>query len=104
MTGLFVKKYHVAVLEDDKAFVSQIVAAFKSWYHNRIVIETYTDSNKMFEGINACKARKCPYDLTVMGTNDVAEKAILHQTDPKMPVLLCKNISTLRQEASKFLL
>lgn len=104
MTGLFVKKYHVAILEEDKAFVSQIVSAFKTWYSSRIVIETYADSAKMFEGINTSKAKRCPFDLTVMGKNDVVEKAILNHTDPKMPVLLCKDLTTLRQEASKFLL
>jgi hypothetical protein len=104
MTGLFVKKYHVAILEENQAFVSSMVSALKSWYNSRIVVETYSDSIKMFEGINNSKAKHRPFDLTVIGINCVAEKAILNQTEPKMPVLLCKDLTTLRKEASKFLL
>jgi hypothetical protein len=104
MTGLFVKKYHVAILDENNAFVSQIVSALKLWYNHRVVVETYSNSKKMFEGINYSKAKKCPFDLAVMGKDDIAEKAILNRTDPKMPVLLCKDLPTFRQEASKFLL
>jgi hypothetical protein len=104
MTGLFVKKYHVAVMDEDKTFASQVVSALKSLYNSRIVIETYSDSQQMFNAINDFKAKSCPFDLMVMSPNDIAEKMILQITDPKMPVLLCQDIKTLKVEASKFLL
>ena len=104
MTGKILKKYHVAVMDEDANFVSQIVFALKSWFNKSMVVEQYTDPRSMFEAINACKAKECPFDLTVMSVKDEAEKMVLHQTDPKMPVLLCKDIKTLKSDTAKILL
>lgn len=104
MTGVLKKKYHVAIMDNDKIFVTKVVNALKEWYNNRIVVRTFTNSSTMFEGINFCKANKCPFDLTVMNTQDLAEKMILKQTDPNMMVLLCKDVEGLKHETDKLVL
>ena len=104
MTGVLLKKYHVAVMDEDPEFIQRMVKALKSWYDSRIVIEIYKDSAQMFEGINLSKAKKTPIDLTILGETDVAEKMVLQQTDPKMPVLLCHDEVCMKAQASKFLL
>lgn len=104
MTGLLLKKYHVAVFNKDESFVKRIISALKSWYDNKIVVEAYTDSYSMFEAVNTFKIKNKPFDLAVFSSNEYAEKMVLKQTSPNLQVLLCKDEATLKKETSRILL
>lgn len=105
MTGLIIKKYHVAVLNTDTdAVVEKMVAALKEWYHNRVVIETYKDTYAMFEAVNVNKARNKPFDVALVSPNDIAEKMVLQRSNPSLKVLVCQDAKTFKSEASKLLL
>lgn len=103
MTGTLFKKYHVVIMDDDQEFVRRMVIALKSWYRSRVVIKIYSTPAKMFEGINMSKAKKIPIDLTILSEDDYAEKMILQQTNPEMPVLLCHDECGMKLQASKVL-
>jgi len=104
MTGLLMKKYHVAVLDKDADFVERVVSALKSLYHHRLVIKTYNNSRDMFEAINVSKAKKTPFDLTILGEKKIAERLVLKQTDPEMKVLCCCDENCLRKQMSSLTL
>lgn len=105
MTGLFVKKYHVAIFDENENFIERITNALKSWYSSRIVIETYTDSSSMFQAVNMCNAKNRPFDLAIFGSKDSkAKEMILKHTCPKLPIVTFKDEAKLQKEASKFLL
>lgn len=105
MTGLFVKKYHVAIFDEDESFIERITNALKSWYDKRIVIESYTDSSSMFKAVNMSNAKNKPFDLAIFGSNDCkAKEMILKHTCPNLPIVTFKDETKLQKEASKFLL
>lgn len=103
MTGLFVKKYHIAVFGEDKNFVTNIMYSLKEWYSNKVVVESYTDSYKMFEAINISEMKNSPFDLAVFNMTGVAQKMILKQTNPAVKVFLCSNGDALKKETDKIL-
>lgn len=104
MTGLLFKKYHVAILDSDTAFVSKAMSLLKRLYNNKIVVKTYTDPHAMFMDMNSYMVKKCPFDLTILGPKEVAEKMILNQSNPDMKVLLCTDETILKHETSKLLI
>lgn len=104
MTGLFVKKYHIAVYDENEEFVNKIIATLKLWYNNKIVVESYTDSTSMFEAVNTSNAINKPFDLAIFSKNEIAEKLVLKHTCPSLPVLLCSDEKMLKLETSKLLL
>lgn len=104
MTGLFIKKYHVAVLEEDENFLSRMMDAMKTWYQGRIVIEGFTDSRDMFEAINLSKAKKEPFDMAILSLNEVPEKLVLKQSVPSLNVVMCNDVASLKSEASRCLI
>jgi hypothetical protein len=105
MTGLFVKKYHVAIFDEDGSFVERITNVLKLWYNRRIVIESYTDSSSMFQAVNMCNAKNKPFDLAIFGSKDSkAKEMVLKHTCPNLPVVTFKDEAKLQKEASKFLL
>lgn len=105
MTGLFVKKYHVAIYDEDENFIERIASALKLWYDRRIVIESYTDSSRMFQAVNMCNAKNKPFDLAIFGSNESKVKEIiLKHTCPNLPIVTFKDEAKLQKETSKFLL
>jgi hypothetical protein len=106
MTGLFIRKYHVAIYDENEEFINRITDALKSWYDNRIVIESYNNSNHMFQAVNMSKAENRPFDLAIFSSNDISKtkQMILKHTCPNLPVVLFKNEEKLQIDASKFLL
>lgn len=104
MTGLLLKKYHIAVFNEDEEFVQRILSSLKSWYENRIIVETYTDSYSMFEAVNTSKVKNRPFDLAIFNSDEYAGKMVLKQTSPSLQVLLCKDEASLKKETSKILL
>lgn len=105
MTGLFVKKYHVAIFDEDESFIERISNALKSWYDRRIIIEIYTDSSSMFQAVNMCNAKNKPFDLAIFcSKNSKAKEMILKHTCPNLPIVTFKDEAKLQKEASKFLL
>lgn len=107
MTGLFVKKYHVAIFDENKNenFIKRITNALNSWYNRRIVIEIYTDSSSMFHAVNMSNAKNKPFDLAIFGSkNSKVKEMILKHTCPNLPVVTFKDEDKLQKETSKFLL
>lgn len=105
MTGLLVKKYHIAILDNDNnGFVTKVVEALKTWYSNKVVIKTYTNSRAMFEAVNLQKAKNNPFDLAVVSSELMAERLVLQRVNPKMKVVVCDDAKTFKAEASKVLL
>jgi hypothetical protein len=104
MTGLFIKKYHVAVLDNNNEFVSTIVNSLKSWYNDKIVVETYKNAHDMFEAVNINEIRNNPFDLAVLTPAQYAEKMVLKQSNPDLKVILCKDPQALKFETVKALL
>lgn len=105
MTGLLTKKYHVAILDNEQnGFVPIIVGALKSWYHNKVIIKTYTNTRQMFEAVNLNKAINKPFDMAVLSPNKEAEQLVLKRVNPDMKVVICKDAYSLHTEASKVML
>lgn len=104
MTGLLLKKYHVAVFDEDEGFVRRTIDTLKRWYKNKIVIKSYTNSHEMFEALNINSAKNSPFDLAVFNSDEVAEKLVVKQIYPDLPVVLCKDEHMLKRESSKILL
>ena len=105
MTGLLIKKYHVAVLTDEnEGFVSQIIESLRKWYNDRVVIKTYSDTYALFEALSVQQARNKPFDCAVLNTNQMAEKMVLQRSNPSLKVILCQDAKTLKAEASKVML
>lgn len=105
MTGLLVKKYHIAILDNDNnGFVTKVVGALKTWYSNKVVIKTYSDTQAMFEAVNLNKAKNNPFDLAVVSSELMAERLVLQRVNPMMKVVVCDDEQTFKKEASKVLL
>jgi len=105
MTGLLIKKYHIAILDhDNDGFVTRVVGALKTWYSNKVVIKTYYDTRSMFEAVNVNRAKNRPFDMAVFSPEQMAERMILQRTNPNLKVVVCRDEQTLRSEASKVLL
>lgn len=105
MTGLFVKKYHVAIFDEDGDSIERITNALISLYENRIVIESYTNSTNMFQAVNMCNAKNRPFDLAIFGSKNAKTKEmVLKHTCPTLPIVTFKDEKKLQKEASKFLL
>lgn len=107
MTGLLRNKYNIAVLgnsRDNDGLVSQIVSVLNKLYNHRIVINTYQDSYTLFEAVGVGNAKNKPVDLAVLTPGNDAEQMILKQSNPNLKVIICKDTSTLKDEASKAML
>lgn len=106
MTGLFIKKYYVAIYDENEDSINRIINALKSWYDNRIVIESYDNPNNMFRAVNMSNAKNRPFDLAIFGSDDIfkAKQMILKYTCPDLPVVSFKDEEKLHREVSKFLL
>lgn len=104
MTGLLVKKYHVAVFSSDDSFVNQVVTALKKWYDNQVVIKTYDDTYAFFEAVNVNKAKKQPFDCAVLAPRNDAEKLVLRQSNPNLRVIVCKDTHNVPAEVSRGML
>ena len=105
MTGLLIKKYHIAILdESNNGFVTKVIGALKTWYSNRVIIEIYTNTHEMFEAVNLNKARNKPFDLAIVSSELLAERLVLQRANPKMKVIVCEDEQTFKQETSKVLL
>jgi hypothetical protein len=106
MTGLLIKKYHVAIYEENTHLVKRITDALKSWYDNRIVIESYNNPTHMFQAVNMCRAKNKPFDLAIFGSNEYfkSKQMVLKHTCPNLPIVMFKDEEKLQKETSKFLL
>ena len=91
MTGLIVKKYHIAVLDEDGTFLTRAITTLKTWYDNKIVVKTYSNSRQMFEDISINKAKNRPFDAAVLSSKDAPVSMVLKQTDPSLKILMCKD-------------
>ncbi len=101
MTGLIVKKYHVAVLDEDGSFLTRVITTLRMWYNNKVVVKTYANSRQMFEGISINKAKNCPFDAAVLSSKDAPISMVLKQTDPSLKILMCKDEQTFKMEVTK---
>lgn len=106
MTGLLVKKHHIAVLGNDKnsGFVSQMVNALRQWYSDKVVIETYDDTYDLFEAVNVNRVRNKPFDVAIMTPQKMAEKLVLQRSNPSLKVIVCQDAKTFKTEATKVML
>lgn len=103
MTGMFYPKYHVAVYaENNKPLVKRIAETLKSWFHNKIVVESYTDPQQMFIDFNVARAKNKAFDMTIIGADeDRAAKVVLKYADPSMEVIKYKDETTLKKDTGK---
>lgn len=104
MTGLLIKKYHIAILDNETDFVKKVIEVLKLWYSDRVVIRTYSDTYAMFEAVSINKARNKPFDMAVVSPEQVAERMVLQSANPTLKVVTCCDEKTLKTEASKVLL
>lgn len=104
MTGLLIKKYHIAILDENQCFLARIVNSLKGWYNNKIVIKTYKNSESLIEAVNLNKAKNNPFDLTVLRRKEYAEKLILQRSNPNMTILVCDSCEDLKKITDKLLL
>lgn len=106
MTGLFFKKYHVAIYGENENFIKRISDALRLWYNNRVVIQVYTNSKHMFDDVNICSAKNNPFDLAIFGPDELckSKQMILKYSFPDLPTLLFKDEEELQKDTSKFLL
>jgi len=104
MTGLLMKKYHIAILDNDDGFVTKVVGALKLWYSNKIVIQTYRDTHSMFEAVSLNKAKNKPFDMAVVSPEQMAERLILQRANPALKVVCCEDEQTLKAATAKVLL
>ena len=104
MTGLIVKKYHVAVCSQDNNFVNQVVNAFRQWYNDQVVIKTYGDSHDLFEAISLNKSNNKPFDCAVLAPRRDAEKMVLQQSNPNLKVIVCQSTQNIGAQVSRAML
>jgi len=105
MTGLLIKKYHVAILENDEhGFVNKVVEALKSWYSDRIVIHTFDDTHDLFEAVNINKATNKPFDMAVLGAEKMAERMVLQHSNPALKIVMCQDETGLKRDCLSALL
>lgn len=104
MTGLLVKKYHVAVFSPDTGFASQVVNALREWYNNQVVIKTYDDTHAFFEAVSVNKANKHPFDCAVLAPRQEAERMVLRQSNPNLKVIVCKDTKNVHAQVCRAML
>lgn len=104
MTGLFVKKFHVAVLDSDQGTFNGAVSSLKAICNHKVVVKTFSNSRALFQAINLEQATNHPFDMAVVSPNQLAEKMVLKQSNPDLRVVVCKDAQTLRDETLKLLL
>ena len=105
MTGLLMKKYHVAVLDNNNnGFVKKVVGVLKTWYNNKIVIQTYQDTHEMFEAVNVNRAKNKPFDMAVVSPDQMAERLVLQRANPNLKVVVCEDEQAFRAASAKVLL
>lgn len=105
MTGLFHKKYNIAVYGENQLFVKRIATTLKAWFQNKAVVHSYTDSHQMFLDLNIAKAKNCPFDMTVVESKTGVEASfVLKHVDPSMEVVSYKDVATLKKETAKLCL
>lgn len=104
MTGLLIKKYHIAILDNETDFVKKVVLSLKQWYSDKIVIKTFSDTYAMFEAVSVNKARNKPFDMAVVSPEQIAERMVLQRANPTLKVVAYSNEKTLKSDASKVLL
>lgn len=103
MTGIFHRKYRVAVYDEDPNFIDKVVKFLKSWFRNKISVESYTDSHEMFININVAKAKNRPFDMTIVGPAEGKETTvILKNANPSMKIINYKDETTLKKDTAKF--
>ncbi len=100
---MFYPKYHVAVYaENNKSLVKRISETLKSWFQNKIVVESYTDSHQMFVDFNVAKAKNKSFDMAIIGADeDRAARVVLKYADPNMEVIKYKDELTLKKDTGK---
>jgi len=101
MIGLFVKKYHIAILKEDESFLDKMMVALKSWYRNRVVIEGFKCPREMFEAIHISEIKHKPFDIAILSPAEDIEKRILNKSNPKLKVVLCEDERALKSEMCK---
>lgn len=101
MTGLFHNKYHIAIYDEDQTVIARIAGMLKSWFRNKMVIESYTDPHQMLVDVNIAKAKNKPFDMTVIGGGDEGATYILQKTNPSMRVVTYTDEKTLKKETVK---
>ncbi len=101
MIGLFVKKYHIAILKRDESFLDKMIFVLKLWYRNRIVIEKFKCPRELFEAIHICEIKHKPFDIAILSPTEDIEKRILNKSNPKLKVVLCEDERTLKSEMCK---
>ena len=105
MTGLFHTKYRIAVYDENKDIIRRITQTLKSWFDDKIVVESYTDSREMFVDMNLAKAHNKPFDMTIVGPDQGPEAAmVLKQSDPSMGVIDLKDEKALKKDTVKLTL
>lgn len=103
MTGFFRNKYYVAIYNSDVEFLTRMFDTLKLLYNNKVVVQTYTDSYKMFEALNISVTNHKPFDIVVFSNNCIAQKMILSHTNPDLKVILCSDENALKNEVAKIL-
>ena len=104
MTGVIVKKYHVAVFAHNDGFVNQVVDAIKQWYNNQVVIKTYNDTHDLFEAISVNKARNKPFDCAVLAPRQDAERMVLQRSNPNLKVIICQDAKNIGAQVNRAML
>lgn len=91
MIGLFHKRYHVAILENNENIV-EVINSIKHWYNDNVVIKIYHTSQSLFQGISENTLKHKPFDMAVLSeSNNKAEQLVLKRSNPDLAVVLYKN-------------
>lgn len=102
MTGIFIKKYHIAVLdesENDSGFKQTITNFFKTEYtQTKVKIEKFSDTYEMFKSININESNNNPFDLIIMTQQQKIHELILHHSNPSVSVILFEDEKTLKKQ------
>lgn len=104
MTGLFKKKYHIAILDKNGGFIKTVKDSLLDLYRNKVVVQTYDDSDLLFKDMNINKVKNNPFDLAILSPAEFAEQMVLKHSHPKLKILMCADVNGLKQETAKLLL
>lgn len=96
---LFQPKFKVAIFCKNQNIINNISNALKKIFDDKICIEFYGNTHDMFVAINVAKAKNCPFNIAIIGSQDELEaRIVLQRSNPSMEVISYVDDATLRSQ------